>query len=211
MLNCNAQGKRTGLLLGIALLTMVGTAACGSATGDQVVRPTKQGTIALESLKVGIPESSISGAILTFVPDPKGTFGGKVQYLSRTNDALGGQYIAQCRGGRCFGLQVYHLQEPISKDEALKTMHKLLPSNLPLQPPVPEIILEGVDLRNGKPSGPTEVYHFGKTYSGELLYTDKTRSQVAIVNAWLHSQLLESPAASESRSVQAGQTANTVQ
>lgn len=167
------------LLMSFALLlTIVATGCTLENTTPQSATP--QGTLSLDAVTVGMPESAFKDAILTFVPDPKGAIAGKVQYLSRSYDSSGGQVIAQCKDDVCFGLQIYHLDKPISKDEALKRMKELFPPDLPAQSKV-----DDKELKEGEGFFLTETYYFGNKYKGELIYTDKAGTQVKIVNAWV--------------------------
>src|SRR4030095_859816 len=106
MVNRKPDRTLTGILLAQAAVLSLALTGCGSGnSGTPNAAP--QGTLPLDSVKVGMPETAFQEAILTFVPDPKGSVGRKVQYLSRSFDATGGQYVIQCRDGRCFGVQVY--------------------------------------------------------------------------------------------------------
>ena len=160
----------------LSLLMAIGITGCTTETST-TPSVTPQGTVSLDALKVGMPESTFKDAILTFVPDPKGAILGKVQYLSRTNNAFGGQVIAQCMNGTCFQLQIYHLDHPISKDIAVRSMQALLPSDAPAQSKV-----DDSELKKGSAGKLTEVYSFGKSYVGELTYTDPSGGQVKIVS-----------------------------
>ncbi|MBI4534075.1 MAG: hypothetical protein HY711_09015 [Candidatus Melainabacteria bacterium] len=162
----------------VSLLMALGMTGC-TTEPSTTTNVTPQGTVSLDALKVGMPENTFKDSILTFVPDPKGALAGKVQYLSRTNNANGGQVIAQCMDGKCFQLQVYHLSSPISKDTAIKSMRSLLPSDAPNQSKV-----DDSELKKGKAGKLTEVYSFGDSYLGELTYTDPAGAQVTIVNVW---------------------------
>jgi hypothetical protein len=165
--------KQTAVMLGFAA-TAVLLSACTTASTSY--NPGTKGMVPLDSIKVGIPETVVQNGILTFVPDPAGTVGQKTQYLSRGYDANGGQYIVQAMEGRCFGVQVYHLQKPIPKETALTTMKNLFPATLPPQ--------SGVDNSQMKGAEPKEVYSFGDSFKGELVYADKNGTEVKMVNAW---------------------------
>jgi len=175
MFKWKPETRVTSLLLTSALLVALGAAGCGSGSS---VTPTatKQGTVNLEALKVGMPETTIKEAILTFVPDPKGSIAGKNQYLSRTPNANGGQVIAQCKDNQVFGLQIYHQNKPVGKEVAIASLKQLLPSDVPPQSKVDDAGL--------KSAIPVEVYWFGDDYRGELFYTDATGSQVKILSVW---------------------------
>ena len=176
MFKWKPQMRATSLLLSSALLIAISVTGCGSGSS---VTPTatKQGTINLDALRLGMPETTIKEAILTFVPDPKGSISGKVQYLSRTPNANGGQVIAQCKNDQVFGLQLYHFDKPIDKEVALASLKQLFPGDVPPQSRVDEKGMK--DAQN-----PVEVYWYGDSYRGEVFYTDKAGSKVRMINAW---------------------------
>lgn len=178
MFKWNPETTASSLLLSAAMLLATGLTGCAPG-GEVAPTATKQGTVNVDALKVGMPETTIKEAILTFVPDQKGSIAGKTQYLSRTQNANGGQVIAQCRGDQVFGLQVYHLDKPVSKEVAIESMKSLFPAETP-----PQSKVDDKSLKEGKDVNPVEVYWFGDDYRGELIYTDKTGSQVKIISAW---------------------------
>lgn len=179
MFNWKKQYKSLSLIALAAIACATMNTACSSSK-DTAAVPTPQGTIPLESVRVGMPETTFKDAILTFVPDPNGNILGKVQYLSRGRDANGGQYLAHCKDGRCFGLLVLHKEQPISKEQALSTMEKLFPTDKPAQSKV-----DDQQLKAGNVETPTETFYFGDNYKGELIYTDKSGSKVKYVCAWI--------------------------
>lgn len=181
MSNRNLNRNQVVLMVGSALICALSTTACGS-NNNEVATPTKQGTISLQALRVGMPESSIKDALMTFVEDPKGSFAGKVQYLSRAYDKQGGQYLVQCKDGQVFGLQVLYSANPISKEEATAQLKQLFPSGTPAQSRVDDSRLQTPEL--------TEVYYYDPAHYGELVYTDKTATKVKMVSAWLETQKL---------------------
>lgn len=137
-----------------------------------------QGSVPLEMLKVGMPETVFKNAILTFAVDtnPTAGAGGKTQYDSRTYNSKGGQYLAQCRADKCFELQVYYVKNPISKEEALETMKQMLPAEA-----TSESKVDDSQIKSESMAQPTEFHYFGD-YRGELIYTDKSATKVAVVN-----------------------------
>lgn len=155
-------------------LTLTG---CGSANNNAAVVPTPQGTISLDLVKVGMPESTFKDAILTFVPDPdpRASVGGKTQYLSRTKDANGGQYVVQCFGGTCRQVLVYYMDRPVSRETAMTVLKTLFPADAPqsLQ----------VDEKGLKESTPVAKVTLSDSYKGELICADKEGNQVKIVQA----------------------------
>ncbi|MBX9877930.1 MAG: hypothetical protein K2Y22_05680 [Candidatus Obscuribacterales bacterium] len=178
MFNWKKQYKNLSLIALAAISCATMTTACSSNKETAAV-PTPQGTIALDAVRVGMPETTFKDAILTFVQDPNGSVAGKVQYLSRGRDANGGQYMVQCKDGRCFGLLVYQQEQPLSKEQALATLEKLFPTDKPTQSKV-----DDQQVKAGNVGTPTETIFFGDDYKGELIYTDKSASKVKIIAAW---------------------------
>lgn len=123
-----------------------------------------------------MPEESIKKSIFTFAPDPSGRIGDQVQYLSRGDDAYGGQFVIHCRASQVYQVQVYHLTKPVSKDIALLTLKTLLPA---------EAFPDNRALGPGKfnSESASESWNFGANFSGELVYTGNNQSEVKIINA----------------------------
>lgn len=142
---------RKALLLPLAILA---TTACSETYINEDVSP--QGTVPLEKITLGVPESSLREAVITFIKDPsaKANAGGKTQYLSRDKTVAGGQYMVQCKDGAVFQIAVLH-KEPVDKDTALLEMKKLLPGDTPPQSRVDETATK-------------DTYYWGGDYSGEL-------------------------------------------
>jgi len=180
MFNREPDRNLTGILLAHAAVLTLSLTGCGSGNSG-APSATPQGTVPLDSVKVGMPETVFQDAILTFVPDPKGSLGRKVQYLSRSFDAKGGQYVVQCRNGKCFGVQIYHVNNSPTRQVAFDSLKQLFPADLPAQSKVEEM----VDPSN--PTCPVEVIYFGDNYKGELTYSDKNKKTVYIISAWIPS------------------------
>lgn len=165
------------LFTGAAISIALTLSACGKGNeGQQVYK----GAMALENVKVGVPESVFKEAILTFVkdPNPNASAGGKTQYVGRQNSAKGGQYLAQCKKDRCYLVQVYYMQNPVTREEAMDTLKQLLPGDAPEQSKVDDSAL-----KEKKLAEPNEVISFGDAYLGEFIYTDKDATKIKIVNA----------------------------
>lgn len=179
-MNAMFQGKlNSGLAIftGAAILVALTLSACGKGNeGQQVYK----GAMALENVRVGVPETVFKEAILTFVkdPNPAASAGGKTQYVGRQNSAKGGQYLAQCKKDRCYLVQVYYIQNPVSRVEAMDTLKQLLPNDAPEQSKV-----DDTAIKEKKLTEPNEVILFGDKYLGEFIYTDKDATKVKIVNA----------------------------
>jgi len=190
MLNWKPDRKITGFLLAQAAVLALALSGCGSGSSGPP-SATPQGTLPLDSVKVGMPETVFQEAILTFVPDPKGSVGKKVQYLSRSFDAKGGQYVIQCRDGKCFGVQIYHVNNSPTRQMAFDSMKQLFPADLPAQSKVEE------KTDPGNPACPVEVIYFGDNYKGELTYSDKSKKTVFIISAWTPGQKKQSSASKQ--------------
>ncbi len=132
---------------------------------------TAQGTVPLEKIIVGIPESTVKQSILTFVPDTSANAGsgGKTQYLSREKNANGGQYIVQCKDGTVFQVSTLFTGTPLSKDTAESELKKLLPKDAPAQSKVEE--------QTGK-----QIYYYGDNYVGEVILLPATKGAAPLVS-----------------------------
>ena len=155
-----------GLLIVFAAATMTG---CTQGENNEV---TPQGTIALEKITLGIPESTLKEAMVTFVRDPsaQASAGGKSQYLSRPKTTAGGQYMVQCKDGNVFQISEVFAESPTSKEPAVIELRKLLPTGAPEQSRVEE-------------KATSDVYYYGSDYTGELNYKDATKAQIVNLTA----------------------------
>ena len=172
--------KKNALAASVAILSIVSLSSC-SKSGSNTTNVTPQGTVQLDSIKVGMPEDTFKNATITFVVDPKAaaTSGGKTQYLSRTYDKKGGQYMSQCKDGKCFVLQTLYINTPIPKEDALEALKNLLPGDAP-----PQSKVDDSQLKSDKFKAPGEIYEYGDKYTGILQYTDKTGAKVSTVSAF---------------------------
>ncbi len=150
-----------GLLIVFAAASMTG---CTQGDNNEV---TPQGTIALEKITLGIPESTLKEAMVTFVRDPsaQASAGGKSQYLSRPKTTAGGQYMVQCKDGTVFQISEVFAETPATKEPAIIELRKLLPTGAPEQSRVEE-------------KATSDVYYYGSDYTGELNFKDTTKSQI---------------------------------
>lgn len=160
----------TGTLAAVTVLSMTSCSKHGSTSSV-----TPQGTVQLDSLKVGQPEATFKDASLTFVTDTKAaaTAGGKTQYVSRSYNPKGGQYVANCKDGKCFVLQVMYVTNPIAKEDAQATLKQLMPADA-VQSKVDDSLLASKNI---------EVYDFGDKYTGTVEYTGKDAANVKVVSA----------------------------
>lgn len=171
------KSKRVSLTMGLLVCAAAGLTGCSSA--PQGVHVTPQGTVPLDALKVGAPESIFKNAVITFVPNSKGNFLGLTQYLSREKDQNGGQMMAHCREGMCVGLEITHFGAPVPKDLALSDMKKMLPAGVTTEPKVEANAKVG-----GQQSELAEIYHYDKNINGQIIYADKSKAQVLLSGVW---------------------------
>lgn len=141
---------------------MLALSGCSESYINEDVSP--QGTISLEKITLGAPESSLREAVITFVKDPSALAcaGGKTQYLSREKTPAGGQYVVQCKDGSVFQISIKH-DTSVAKDTALVEMKKLLPADIPPQSRVDE-------------GTASETYYWGSDYNGELKLSQTTKT-----------------------------------
>lgn len=181
-----ARIGRPMLYIALALTCML-PQGCGGGEGTGVQ---KQGTVNVETLKVGVPESIIKDAVLTFVLDeaPAAKAGGRNVYLSRTKDSRGGQFSAQCKDGNCFRLESIYV-EPITKEQALTTLKGMLPSA------AGEPTLRANDAKNTDAG--IEKYDCGETFVGEFTLVEPKSDKVKQVAAIDKSKLKKDGAADD--------------
>lgn len=144
----------------------------------EAVKVVPKGLLDLESLKLGIPESAIEDAVLTFVIDesPAARAGGKHQYLSRTKDSDGGQYAMQCLDGKNFMIDVIYTT-PVDLEIAAKTMRRMLP-------PLPKDLPQGSESINMNVKTKLMTYTFTPELFGQLTLAEDTLTKVNHVSVW---------------------------
>lgn len=165
------KGK-TGAVVGLVILSSLSLSACTSSSSSVPQAQVHRGTVNLDAVRVGTPETVFKEAIMTFIPDANGTMEGKTQYLSRMPNSNGGQYVIQAKNDVCYEVDVIHTT-PVSKEIALKTMKGLLPSN---------VTDEAVITIDNKTATPIETYQYGTGYVGHVFYKDKTGTAVSTVS-----------------------------
>lgn len=155
-----------------SLLMVLTTAIMTGCTQGENNEVTPQGTIALEKITLGIPESTLKEAMVTFVRDPsaQASAGGKSQYLSRPKTTAGGQYMVQCKDGTVFQISEVFAETPTSKEPAVIELRKLLPTGAPEQSRVEE-------------KATSDVYYYGSDLIGELNFKDAKKTQVVNLTA----------------------------
>ncbi len=154
------------LLVGLTATIMAG---CTQVANNEV---TPQGTIALEKITLGVPESTMKEAMVSFVRDPSAgaSAGGKSQYLSREKTTAGGQYMVQCKDGNVFQISQVFAETPTSKEPAVIELRKLLPTGAPEQSRVEE-------------KATSDVYYYGSDLIGELNFKDAKKTQIVNLTA----------------------------
>jgi hypothetical protein len=178
MLHRKQSRNQAVLPIGVALLCALGISACGGPEGGTTTPvATPQGTVELEKVKVGMPESTFRDAVITFVPDPNGSSGGKSQYLSRSSDANGGQYVIQCKDGQSYKITV-SLNPAVPKEKGVSIMQSLMPAEAPAATKV-------ASRTDKTPNGEYQVesHQLGDNYAGEVVSPDKGAT-VVMVNAY---------------------------
>lgn len=162
------------LLCAASVVTlMAGCTGTESGTATQGYK----GVINLEGIRLGLPEESAKDAILTFVADPSVNQDGNTQYLSRVYDKRGGQYCLGYSKGQPVQLRVVYAQAPISKEEALVKLKAIVPAGAP-----EETRIDDAEVKAGKKVGPVEYRYFGDRLKAEIIYSDKTATQVKLVS-----------------------------
>jgi len=166
--------KRTNsnvALAAMSVFSMLVLGACGIKHGAGNSGGSNQGSIDLDAVKVGMPESTFTDAKITFAPDPQAPINGK--YSSRRPNAQKGSYEVKCKDGRCFWLRVkYPEKESISKEEGLAALKLLIPGDAPPESKVDDS------------ANPLVLFDYGNKCTGVVEYTDKDDTKVSEVSAF---------------------------
>jgi hypothetical protein len=162
------------ILCAASVVTLV--AGCSTKDSSTATQGYK-GVINLEGVRLGLPEESTKGAILTFVADPNVNLHGSTQYLSRVYDKNNGQYCLGYKDGQPGQLRVVYAQTPISKEDALLKLKQILPSGSPEESKV-----DDTQVKAGKKESPIEYRYFGDALRAELIFADKTAKTVKLVS-----------------------------
>jgi len=165
----------------VAGATALITTSCISPdTNSNTTQVTPQGTVELEKIRAGMPETVFQSARITFAVDThkEASKGGKTQYISRTYNAKGGQYLAQCKDNVCFQLQVLY-PTPVPTADALATVAALVPSDAGA-----ESSLDDSVLKNSKTPMATDFHYFGTKALVIVNYADKKADKVTSISAY---------------------------
>lgn len=189
-----AINKKQLLLATMSVCATINLVGCSSAdVADKTNAVTKQGTIDVETMTVGIPEQSLQKAVFSFTLDdtPVAHTGGKNQYMARNRLKDGAVVLAQCKNGQCFQLQHLYRETPISKEEGEAVLKKMMPKDAP-----PQSKVDDKQLSDSKIKMPVVEYIFGDEYYGTITYTNGTDNKVFAVTVDKPSVLKEGAAAS---------------
>jgi hypothetical protein len=174
-----AKNKRQLLLATITLCATMNLVGCGNADiADKTNTVTKQGTIDVETMTVGIPEPSLQKAVFSFALDdtPIAHTGGKNQYMARNKLKDGAVVLAQCKNGQCFQLQRLYRETPVTAEEGEAAMKVMLPKDAP-----PQSRVDDKQLTDSKIKMPVVGYYFGDDYYGTVTYNNPTDKKVFAV------------------------------
>lgn len=174
-----AKNKRQLLLATITLCATMNLVGCGNADiADKTNTVTKQGTIDVETMTVGIAEPSLQKAVFSFALDdtPIAHTGGKNQYMARNKLKDGAVVLAQCKNGACFQLQRLYRETPISVEEGEAVMKIMLPKDAP-----PQSRVDDKQLSDSKIKMPVVEYYFGDDYYATITYNNHTDKKVFAV------------------------------
>jgi len=186
--------KKQLLLATISVCATINLVGCTSAdVADKTNAVTKQGTIDVETMTVGIPEPSLQKAVFSFALDdtPIAHTGGKNQYMGRNRLKDGAVVLAQCKNGQCFQLQRLYRENPISKEDGEAGMKVMLPKDAP-----PQSKVDDSQLSDSKIKMPVVGYYFGDDYYGTITYNNPTEKKVFAVTVDKLAVLKESKEAS---------------
>lgn len=197
-----AINKKQLLLATISVCATINLVGCGSAdVADKTNAVTKQGTIDVETMTVGIPEQSLQKAVFSFTLDetPISHVGGKNQYMARNRLKDGAVVLAQCLNGKCFQLQRLYRETPVSKEEGEAAMKVMIPKDAP-----PQSRVDDKQLSDSKIKMPVVEYYFGDDYFATITYTNAKDNKVFAVTVDKPAILKEGKAASgeETKSAQ---------
>ena len=174
-----AINKKQLLLATMSVCATISLVGCGSAdVADKTNAVTKQGTIDVETMTVGIPEQSLQKAVFSFALDdtPIAHTGGKNQYMARNKLKDGAVVLAQCKNGQCFQLQHLYRDTPVSAEEGEAAMKAMLPKDAP-----PQSKVDDSQLSDSKIKMPVVGYYFGDDYYGTITYTNPSDKKVVSV------------------------------
>ena len=176
MLDLKLNRKQYKLVMAMSVFSLIVFTGCAKRAGGNGV--TAQGTISLDTVKVGMPESTFKDAMITFVPDvkPNASTNGKTQYLSRIMNAKKGQFVVECKDGNCFWLEVkYPAETPITKEEGQENLKQLLPADAPPQTKVDDSTFK---------SKHEEIIEYADKYTGMIEFADGANDKVIAVSAF---------------------------
>lgn len=161
---------------GMAVYIACIVSACTTAD-PTVSSKAYRGVISLDAVRFGFTEDTAKSANLTFVADPK-VVAPFSQYLSRSYDNQGGQYMIDYYNHKPISLHVIYADKPISKEDALVKLKALLPQNAPPEGMVKEFQAWG----KNKDPGESRVY--GEDFKALLIFADKEATKVKMISVY---------------------------
>ena len=170
----NKTSKRTVFVQTVCAASVL-TILSGCTTTDTATQSYK-GVINLDGVRLGLPEESAKGAILTFVNDPSVSDGGRTQYLSRVYDNDKGQFCLSYQNGQPKQVRVVYSQAPVPKQNAIARLKMILPTSAP-----EETKVDDSEVKAGKKDNPVEYHLYGDKLRAEVIFTDKTCKFVKLV------------------------------
>jgi hypothetical protein len=173
------QAVRVAAAVGATALV---TSSCISANDTGTTSVTPQGTVPLEKVRAGMPESIFKSARITFAVDthPAASQGGKTQYISRVFTDKNGQYMAECRDDRCYELCALY-NTPVDKEAGLASLALLLPADSPPESGVDDTIVKAP---KDKDPRAIEIHYYGNKYTAVIIYSDKTATKISQINCY---------------------------
>jgi len=156
------------------------TSSCISAGDSGTTSVTPQGTVPLEKVRAGMPETIFKSARITFAVDthPAASQGGKTQYMSRTYTDKNGQYMAECRDEKCYELSALY-RPPVDKADGLAALAQLMPTDAP-----PETGADDSIIKSAKDPRALEIRYYGNKYTAIINYADKSAAKISQINAY---------------------------
>jgi hypothetical protein len=162
--------KRFEIHLLASLLLICATAAFAQGNAGKGLKKSEL------RLDVGENQLQQSSDFAFFAP---GHFGDKTQYMGRYPDEFGGAYAIHCRQAKPFSIEVKYQGDGISRDDAMKVMHRLLP------PDAGDVIEhDDDDLKLMDSPQAAEFFYFKGGPRSELLYAKGSNKKVVQVNLW---------------------------
>ena len=137
-------------------------------------------SMALADVKLGVPVTVLASDSSLFVFDEHGHFGSKTQYNSVKRDADGGTYVAHCRDGSCFGVEIKYDAAGLDRKRALAVAERVAGQQVSGMQEHDDEDLKASDSQKGA----GEFFYSRTGVRIELRYAPRSISNVAQVNVW---------------------------